>query len=140
MIRRTLGAAAALAWLVPSLASAEVGEGNFSLQSTRDLYELCSAPSDHADYAPAIYACRSFIEATVQYHDAVSDGNAYLVGDAVGLATRDMCEGIGPAVESGLRAARAIGEGMDYALADIAPLSGNSFVCLYPANGQYPFP
>jgi len=60
--------------------------------------------------------------------DRVRAGNAFLVGDAAGLATRDMCEGIGPAVESGLRAARAIGEGADYALADIAPLSGNSFV------------
>jgi flavin-dependent dehydrogenase len=35
-------------------------------------------------------------------------GNAYVVGDAAGLATRDMCEGIGPAVSSGLLAARAI--------------------------------
>jgi flavin-dependent dehydrogenase len=34
--------------------------------------------------------------------------NAYIVGDALGLATRDMCEGIGPAVRSGLLAARAI--------------------------------
>ena len=74
MIRAILGTTAVLALVAPSLAVAEVGESNFSLQSTRDLYELCSAPSDHADYAPAIYACRSFIEATVQYHDAVSDG------------------------------------------------------------------
>ncbi len=37
---------------------------------------------------------------------------AYIVGDSAGLATRDMCEGIGPAVESGIAAARAIaGEG-----------------------------
>jgi flavin-dependent dehydrogenase len=35
-------------------------------------------------------------------------GNAFLTGDAAGLATRDLCEGIGPAVQSGLRAARAI--------------------------------
>ncbi len=35
-------------------------------------------------------------------------GNAFVVGDAAGLATRDMCEGIGPAVESGLMAARAV--------------------------------
>jgi flavin-dependent dehydrogenase len=35
-------------------------------------------------------------------------GNAFVVGDAAGLATRDMCEGIGPAVASGLMAARAI--------------------------------
>ncbi len=34
--------------------------------------------------------------------------NAFVVGDAAGLATRDMCEGIGPAVASGLMAAGAI--------------------------------
>jgi len=39
---------------------------------------------------------------------AEREGNAYLVGDAAGLATRDMCEGIGPAVRSGLAAARSI--------------------------------
>ena len=60
--------------------------------------------------------------------DRVRDGNAFLAGDAAGLATRDMCEGIGPAVESGLRAARAIVDGADYVLDDIAPLSGESFV------------
>ena len=32
-------------------------------------------------------------------------GNAFVTGDAAGLATRDLCEGIGPAVRSGLRAA-----------------------------------
>ena len=35
-------------------------------------------------------------------------GNAFLVGDAAGLATQDLAEGIGPAVESGLLAAREI--------------------------------
>ena len=34
--------------------------------------------------------------------------NVFLLGDAAGLATLDMGEGIGPAIESGLRAARAI--------------------------------
>ena len=34
--------------------------------------------------------------------------NAYLTGDAAGLATVDMGEGIGAAVQSGLRAADAI--------------------------------
>jgi flavin-dependent dehydrogenase len=36
------------------------------------------------------------------------NGTAYLVGDAAGLATLDLGEGIGPAVESGLLAAREI--------------------------------
>ncbi len=35
-------------------------------------------------------------------------GNVFVIGDAAGLATMDMGEGIGPAVESGIRAARAI--------------------------------
>ncbi len=59
--------------------------------------------------------------------DAVSDGNAYIVGDAVGLATRDMCEGIGPAVRSGLLAARSIVTGEPYSLDGIDKLSGTGF-------------
>ncbi len=34
--------------------------------------------------------------------------NAFIIGDAAGLATKDLGEGIGPAVESGFRAADAI--------------------------------
>ncbi|MFQ5642777.1 MAG: NAD(P)/FAD-dependent oxidoreductase [Thiogranum sp.] len=37
--------------------------------------------------------------------------NAFITGDAAGLATRDMAEGIGPAVRSGLLAAAAIAQG-----------------------------
>lgn len=59
--------------------------------------------------------------------DVVNDGNAYIVGDAVGLATRDMCEGIGPAVRSGLLAARAITAGEEYSLAGINKFSGGGF-------------
>lgn len=43
-------------------------------------------------------------------------GNAFLVGDALGLATKDMGEGIGPAVQSGLLAANAIAGGGDYSV------------------------
>jgi len=46
--------------------------------------------------------------------------NAYLTGDAAGLATRDMCEGIGPAVRSGLRSANSILSGAPYNISDIA--------------------
>lgn len=60
--------------------------------------------------------------------DAVSANNAYIVGDAVGLATRDMCEGIGPAVRSGLFAAHSIVSGEPYSLAGINKLSGASVV------------
>jgi flavin-dependent dehydrogenase len=51
--------------------------------------------------------------------DVVRLGNAFLTGDAAGLATRDMCEGIGPAVRSGLRAADSILHGTPYDLDDV---------------------
>ena len=77
MAKRVLWPTVVATFLVPAIALSDVGEANFSLRTTQDLYDLCSAPSDHADYAPAIYACRSFLEATVQYHDAVSDGDSF---------------------------------------------------------------
>jgi len=40
--------------------------------------------------------------------------NAFISGDAAGLATRDMAEGIGPAVRSGLLAAAAIAQDAPY--------------------------
>jgi menaquinone-9 beta-reductase len=55
--------------------------------------------------------------------DRVREGNAFLAGDAAGLATRDLCEGIGPAIRSGLRAADAILRGGDYALTDVTGAS-----------------
>lgn len=50
-------------------------------------------------------------------------GNAFLVGDAAGLATRDLGEGIGPAVSSGMLAADAIADGAEY---DLGSVSGYS--------------
>jgi len=77
----------------------------------------------HDDYNPKGYSY--YLRDTV---DAVSIGNAYIVGDAVGLATRDMCEGIGPAIRSGRLAAHSIITGEPYSLDGIDRLSGNSFV------------
>jgi len=48
--------------------------------------------------------------------DVARVGNAFLTGDSAGLATRDLCEGIGPAVRSGQRAAQAILSGTAYSL------------------------
>lgn len=45
--------------------------------------------------------------------------NAFTTGDAAGLATKDMAEGIGPAVKSGLMAADAIVNGSRYHLGSI---------------------
>jgi flavin-dependent dehydrogenase len=49
--------------------------------------------------------------------------NALIVGDAVGLATLDMGEGIGPAIRSGLLAAEAILHDSDYDLRAIPRVS-----------------
>jgi len=53
----------------------------------------------------------------------VRKGNAFIVGDAAGLATLDMGEGIGPAVQSGLLAAEAIISGRPYSVASIGKYS-----------------
>ncbi len=55
--------------------------------------------------------------------DGVRSGNAFLTGDAAGLATPDMCEGIGPAIQSGQRAAESILSGAAY---DLRGISGAS--------------
>ena len=75
---------------------------------------------DYDDYEPRGYSYFLRDEpGTVRKH------NAFIVGDAVALATRDMCEGIGPAVSSGLRAARSISTGTEYSVAGIGRLSGS---------------
>ena len=48
------------------------------------------------------------------------DGNAFMTGDSAGLATRDLCEGIGPAIRSGHLAAQSILSGTPYELKSIA--------------------
>jgi hypothetical protein len=71
--------------------------------------------------------------------DKVQVGNAFLTGDAAGLATRDMCEGIGPAVRSGLRAADSILTGAPYRLEDIDTSSlGGGLISRLLARGFAP--
>ncbi|HEV7716641.1 MAG TPA: hypothetical protein VGO53_13680, partial [Steroidobacteraceae bacterium] len=61
--------------------------------------------------------------------DVVRIENAFITGDAAGLATRDMAEGIGPAIRSANRAADAILEGSPYELSDVTGGSlGGGFV------------
>lgn len=74
---------------------------------------------DYDDYDPKGYSYYLRGEVSKVRHN-----NAFLVGDAAGLATRDLCEGIGPAVKSGLLAARAIVTGGGYSLAEIERFSG----------------
>jgi menaquinone-9 beta-reductase len=55
--------------------------------------------------------------------DVVRRDNAFIAGDAAGLASRDLGEGIGPAIRSGMRAAQAILEKRPYQLGDVTGLS-----------------
>jgi len=54
--------------------------------------------------------------------------NAFILGDAAGLATRDLCEGIGPAVKSGIMAADSILYGYNYDFNPISKYSNDSFI------------
>ena len=58
-----------------------------------------------------------------QAQPEVRRGNALIAGDAVGLATLDMGEGIGPAIRSGLLAAEAILHDGDYDIRAISRVS-----------------
>ncbi len=60
----------------------------------------------------------------------IRNGNAFLVGDALGLATLDMGEGIGPAIRSGQLAAEAIIHGTPYTVASIPRYSFPSLLGL----------
>ena len=55
--------------------------------------------------------------------DRVHEDQAFLVGDAAGLATRDMGEGIWPAIRSGRCAVRSILEDEPYRLDDVTGTS-----------------
>jgi hypothetical protein len=50
-----------------------VADEDLSFNTTEDLFQVCSVKEGAAEYIPASLACRAFIEATVQYHDEVSD-------------------------------------------------------------------
>lgn len=72
------------------------------------------------DFAPKGYSY--YLRGNVE---CVRIDNAFITGDAAGLATRDLCEGIGPAIRSGQRAARAITDGEFYSLEDLAGFSSS---------------
>ena len=72
------------------------------------------------EYAPKGYSY--FLRGDV---DVVRIDNAFITGDAVGLATVDLCEGIGPAIRSGHLAAESILTGCEYSLRAIAAHSSD---------------
>lgn len=59
--------------LVLSQPVAAVNDADFRFDSTAQLAAVCSVAADAAEYALANQACRAFIEATVQYHDQISN-------------------------------------------------------------------
>ena len=78
--------------------------------------EATLAPGARYDPTGYSYYLRGAVE-------VVRRDNAFISGDAAGLATRDLGEGIGPAIRSGLRAADAILTGSEYRLDDVTGVS-----------------
>lgn len=68
-IRRRAAAVATAALF--SAGAFALDDSDFNYDTTADLVEVCSASGD--DAGAALLACRAFIEAAMQYHDAVSD-------------------------------------------------------------------
>ena len=113
-------------WYVPKRDGwLNVGLGGFACQvkdSGRDIREhwahlesvLGRKLAPRAKYDPRGYSYYMRTRA-----DNFQQGNAFIVGDSAGLATRDMAEGIGPAVRSALLAARAILENQPYRLDNV---------------------
>jgi menaquinone-9 beta-reductase len=120
-------------WYVPKERGwLNVGVGGIAARmkhSGRDIREhwahlagrLGSRLSPGAQYDPTGYSY--FLRGKVE---VVRRGNAFITGDAAGLATRDLGEGIGPAIRSGLRAAQSILDGRPYRLEDVTGLSVSS--------------
>lgn len=67
-----IGIAAALA-LTTGLAFA-IQDSDLRLDSTGDLYAVCSVPEIAAEYPVTRHTCRAFIEGVAQYHDLISKG------------------------------------------------------------------
>jgi hypothetical protein len=53
--------------------AAAIEESAFAFATTKDLYRICSTDANDPDFTAAQIGCTAFIEATIQYHDAVSD-------------------------------------------------------------------
>jgi hypothetical protein len=68
-----------------------VDNDDLRFETTQDLIDVCSAPASSA----AQLACTGFLEATVQYHDAVSDRKSL---------KRLICYPAGTSIEDGRQA------------------------------------
>lgn len=106
------GGMAGYGWYVPKADGINIGFGGVASQFGKNIKSLWQ------DFTRTL-AARGLIDSpppepsSYPYYvgdrrKKVREGNAFIVGDAAGLATIDIGEGIGPAVESGLAAAREI--------------------------------
>jgi len=115
------------AWYVPKEGGyLNIGVGG----NAAALKDRCSSIQDHWEYLvkklqeKGLVTERNFQPEGYIYYlrgnqAQFKRGNIFLVGDSIGLATLDMGEGIGPAVQSGLNAAGAILGGKEYSNSDI---------------------
>jgi hypothetical protein len=68
--------AALFAGAVFAAPASALEDKDFNYDTTRNLYTVCSAGPGVEGEVIASFACRAFLEATVQYHDAVTDRKA----------------------------------------------------------------
>jgi flavin-dependent dehydrogenase len=85
----------------------------YFIKNLKDLSLIDDQPVSPKGYS---YYIRGIVE-------NVQLDNAFIIGDAAGLATKDMGEGIGPAVRSGLRVAESIIQNKPLALKSIPEYS-----------------
>ncbi|HEX5765745.1 MAG TPA: NAD(P)/FAD-dependent oxidoreductase, partial [Woeseiaceae bacterium] len=76
-----------------------------------------------ANYDPSGYSY--YLRGSV---DTVRLDNIFIVGDSVGLASKDLGEGIGPAVRSAILAAEAIVDNAEYSLRNVDGYSVPGFL------------
>jgi hypothetical protein len=72
---RAITGVAALFTFGLALPVTAVEDADFQFNTTQDLAALCSVAPGTPEYPMSHQACRAFIEATLQYHDAVSKPN-----------------------------------------------------------------
>jgi flavin-dependent dehydrogenase len=119
------------AWYVPKQDGyLNVGVGAMSVQlksSRNDIHDHWNASTEDLARGGLVtgYAFKPkghsyYLRDGVQ---TVRIGNAFIVGDSAGLASRDLCEGIGPAVRSAILAAEAIARGEEYGLESVSAFS-----------------
>ncbi|MDJ0947559.1 MAG: Rap1a/Tai family immunity protein [Alphaproteobacteria bacterium] len=73
-MRKTFLAGAAALAMTPGLAGAALEQDDFDLNTTAQLLDVCSAPSNSPMAVRAINFCLGYLEGAAHYHDHVSVG------------------------------------------------------------------